>query len=257
MALNEYTLKHPTVLVHGLGAYRRFGPIDYFYKIPQILKESETRFFIPKLTAWQTVESRALELKEQINKKFPDQKVNLIGHSQGGLECRYLVAKLSYSENVASVTTIGTPNRGSSISAFITNKLAPLEEKISEDSKFKIIRRSFQVYKQYAKLLEDEKIQDDFKQISGVAYFSATSVIGKKYRQTSLPIFWIPHKYLLDFDGDNDGFVSLKSSMWGEHICTYIGDHYGQIGHPLGYTRGLNHIKFFKEIFKTLNSEGM
>lgn len=42
-------------------------------------------------------------------------KVNLVGHSMGGLDSRYLVAHLGYGDRVASVTTIATPHRGSSV----------------------------------------------------------------------------------------------------------------------------------------------
>lgn len=39
-------------------------------------------------------------------------KVHLVGHSQGGLDARYVVGKLGYAAKVATVTTLGAPHEG-------------------------------------------------------------------------------------------------------------------------------------------------
>ena len=62
---------------------------------------------------------------------------------------------------------------------------------------------------------------------------------------------------LTRYEGDNDGFVSVHSASWGEHICTYVGDHYGQIGQFLGRSRGLDYLRFYEEILRRLKREGM
>src|SRR5207237_9941038 len=71
--------------------------------------------------AWDTVQERAAALKAQILAQYPDPrvKVNLIGHSMGGLDSRYAVSNLGLGDKVASVTTIGTPHRGSSVADVI------------------------------------------------------------------------------------------------------------------------------------------
>ena len=42
-------------------------------------------------------------------------KVNIIAHSMGGLDSRYLVSSLGYHDRVASVVTISSPHRGSAV----------------------------------------------------------------------------------------------------------------------------------------------
>ena len=49
-------------------------------------------------------------------------RVNLIGHSQGGLDVRYVAAVAP--DLVASVTTIGTPHRGSEFADYVAEVLA-------------------------------------------------------------------------------------------------------------------------------------
>src|SRR5207237_5811830 len=91
MAKNALQLKYPIVLVHGLGARGNWGPVDYFFGLPGILRSHGNDFYIAKLTPWQTIDHRAQQLKDQINQVFPgEEKLNLVGHSMGGLDCRYL-----------------------------------------------------------------------------------------------------------------------------------------------------------------------
>ncbi|AKV01380.1 Lipase precursor [Labilithrix luteola] len=42
-------------------------------------------------------------------------KVNLVAHSMGGLDARYLASSLGYASKIASITTISTPHGGSAI----------------------------------------------------------------------------------------------------------------------------------------------
>jgi len=90
-----------------------------------------------------------------------------------------------------------------------------------------------------------------------IAYFSATSAIVQPILKGALPIFWLPHQILKATEGDNDGFVSVESAKWGDHICTYGGDHYAQIGQLLGRSRGMNYLQFYQEIFSYLKRQGM
>src|SRR5437868_2175275 len=105
-------LRHPIVLVHGLGARRNFGPFDYFYGLPARFRASGNDVYVANLTSWTTTEHRADQLKAQIETNFPDGKVNLIAHSMGGLDSRHLISRLVFEDRVASLTTVGTPHRG-------------------------------------------------------------------------------------------------------------------------------------------------
>ena len=113
MSTESLQLHYPIVLIHGLGAKSNYGPFEYFYGLPKLLKESENQVLIVNLRAWHTIEHRAKQLKEQIEAAIPDGKMNLVGHSMGGLDARYLTSCLGFEDRVASITTIGTPNRGS------------------------------------------------------------------------------------------------------------------------------------------------
>ncbi|MEW6057387.1 MAG: alpha/beta fold hydrolase [Bdellovibrionota bacterium] len=255
MPTHALKLKHPIVLVHGLGAKGYFGPVDYFYGIPKRLREAGNRIFIANLTAFHTIEHRAKELKSQIEKAFPEEKVNLIGHSFGGLDARYLAAQQDFTEHAASVTTIGTPNRGSIILDIAVGMVPEATFKVT-DQVLKVLNSSTKAYQQITSSYCTEVLPTHAPVMPDVGYFSATSVIQNPVMRTALPLFWLPHRIVHRYEGDNDGFVSVHSSRWGEHICTYVGDHYGQIGHFFGFSRGLDHYRFFDEIVKHLKKRG-
>jgi triacylglycerol lipase len=256
MLTRPLQLKYPVVLVHGLGAQSKYGPVEYFYGLPKLLKEANNRITIPNLTAWHTIEYRAQQLKEQINATFPDGKLNLVGHSMGGLDIRYLTSCLDFKDRVASITTIGTPNRGTSIGDLATG-LLPDSAFIALNRFLKYFGSDSGALKQVTRQFCLGEFSDLAPNIPEVGYFSATSEITQPVVKNSLPVFWISHRILSKYEGENDGFVSVESAKWGNHICTYRGDHYSQIGQFLGRSRGMDYMQFYTDIFSRLKQEGM
>jgi triacylglycerol lipase len=249
-------LQYPIVLIHGLGARSTYGPFEYFYGLPKALRKAKNQVLVPNLTSWHTIEHRASQLKNQIEKAFPEGKVNLVGHSMGGLDARYLVSQLGFQERVASITTIGTPHRGSSISDLATDFLPDSAFAVA-DRMLSLLNLSSGALKQVTREHCIGVFAIQAPNVPGIGYYSATTAIACPIMKNSLPIFWISNKILSKYEGDNDGFVSVQSAMWGEHICTYAGDHYAQIGQILGRSRGMDYMKFYSEIFERLKRDGM
>lgn len=66
------------------------------------------------------IETRAKAICEQIIEKFPGREINLIGHSMGGLDARYLITHLQPEAfTVKTLTTIATPHRGSAFADYL------------------------------------------------------------------------------------------------------------------------------------------
>ena len=105
--------RFPIVLIHGFNA----GPTTSFAdQIPETLRADGDAVFTLALPPFQSVEARAKVIAEQLEaimSKTGANKVNLVGHSQGGLDARYLVSTMGWGDRVASVTTLATPHRGS------------------------------------------------------------------------------------------------------------------------------------------------
>ncbi|EMG46852.1 hypothetical protein G210_2877 [Candida maltosa Xu316] len=128
--------------------------LDYWYGIKDALEKLGSTVFIAKVPAFGDIKSRAISLDKFIEKKckklrkeesessiyndknqdstttFQNQdepiKVNLISHSMGGLDSRYLISKIhkdSEHYKVASLTTISTPHHGSECADFVVDMI--------------------------------------------------------------------------------------------------------------------------------------
>lgn len=112
--------KYPIVLVHGLFGFSSIAGAEYFYNIPSALRGDGAKVYTVSLSAVNSSTVRGEQLASQIRTILAASgaaKVNLIGHSQGGLDSRYVAAV--YPSLVASVTTVGTPHRGSPVAEAI------------------------------------------------------------------------------------------------------------------------------------------
>jgi len=118
--------KHPIVLVHGLSGFDS-ALADYFYGVNNALSSvGAVEVYTPQLTGYESSEVRGEQLLsylEELSAITGATKFNLIGHSQGGLDARYVA---SVRPNlVASVTSVGSPHFGSETADVI--KDSPLE----------------------------------------------------------------------------------------------------------------------------------
>jgi triacylglycerol lipase len=89
--------------------------INYWGRIPRYLKKAGVQARYGKTDAWGTVESNGEILKHTIIDILAEtgaEKVNIIAHSKGGLESRYVISSLGMESKVASLTTMATPHRG-------------------------------------------------------------------------------------------------------------------------------------------------
>ena len=108
---------YPIVLAHGLVGFTRVGSIDYFYGVPRDLTSQGSLVYTTLTSAVNgSAEVRGEQLLKQVNTVLAltgKTKVNLIGHSQGGLDSRYVLGVAA--TKVASVTTVGTPHKGTPV----------------------------------------------------------------------------------------------------------------------------------------------
>lgn len=106
--------RYPIVLAHGfMGFDSILGVIDYWPGIVDRLEEGGATVFVAQVSTVNSSEARGEQLIEQIENFLAisgASKVNLIGHSQGGLDARYVASVRP--DLVASITTVGSPHSG-------------------------------------------------------------------------------------------------------------------------------------------------
>lgn len=208
---------------------------EYWRGIKRALEERGCRVMVAKVPPFATIETRANVLNNFIEKKAAKAqrqaklknkiKVNLVAHSMGGLDCRYLISRLEQKNyEVVSLTTISTPHRGTYAADFVI-KNAPKE---LIDPYFPSINQLTRAYMENANKL----ILDSPK----VKYFSYGAADDP--RLTS--VFYVPWKLINEQEGPNDGMVSLRSAKWGKYMGHVEGvDHKDLIN----WTGGVRRLK--------------
>jgi triacylglycerol lipase len=118
---NYTKTKYPIVLAHGAGGFDSlFGVVDYWWGIESALEDGGARVFVTQVSPLNSPQVRGEQLIDQIETIVAitgKAKVNLIGHSQGGLDVRYVAA--ARPDLVASVSTVGSPHKGADLASFL------------------------------------------------------------------------------------------------------------------------------------------
>lgn len=114
-------MRYPVILVHGIV----LKDIKFFKAFGRIEKKLASEVYLvstARTDGFGTVENNAEQLKTfilNILAAEPVDKVNLIAHSKGGLDAKYMIENLGMREHVASLTTLCTPHMGSPIASFL------------------------------------------------------------------------------------------------------------------------------------------
>lgn len=281
---------YPVVLCHGFFGFDDFagaGFLTYFYEVRERLAaEGEAMVFTPEVDPFNSSEARGEELilrVEEILAMTGHEKVNLIGHSQGGLDARYVAAVRP--DLVASVTTYATPHRGSPISDVVLELVADGRLQALLDALVRVIGAPI-----YDAAGERTSVFTALEQFSSpgatafnaaypddpsVAYYSLTgrtdlSDGGDACDATDIPPFVSryqrerdPVDFLLDIpeqiaDGGlgssepNDGLVRVVDARWGRFLGCVPADHLDEVGQLLGDSPGFGNAFDYQQLFVDL-----
>jgi triacylglycerol lipase len=227
-------LQAPIVLVHGLFGFDRLAMgawtiAHYFRAIPEMLRAAKNRVLLARLSPMGGIDARAAQLKTLIEQESPNEPVHLIAHSMGGLDSRYMISRMGMASRVLSLTTIGTPHRGTAFADWAVRRFARLVCPV-----FDFFGLPYQAFRDLttARCKDfNAKTPDE----PGVRYFS---VAGRFEVPWLTPEWQLPAKIVERVEGDNDGIVSVASARHGEDCQVWDGDHLNLVNwtHPLAPT---------------------
>lgn len=117
--------RHPIVLAHGMSGFDSIlGIVDYWHHIPRALERDGARVFVTEVPQFNDTAVRGEALLAQVEEIVAitgTGKVNLVGHSHGGLDARYVASVRP--DLVASVTSIGSPHQGAELADFLRENI--------------------------------------------------------------------------------------------------------------------------------------
>ncbi|MFO0878095.1 MAG: alpha/beta fold hydrolase [Gemmataceae bacterium] len=247
-------LHGPIVLVHGLFGFTRIqmGRImrfDYFRGVIPALEAAGNRVLAASLSPTSSIACRADQLRSFLQKHIPDEPVHLVAHSMGGLDARYMISKLGMASSVLSLTTLGTPHRGSPFADWAAGHLAPLVAPV-----FDLVQASREAFDDLT-AVRCKAFNEDVLDQPGVRYFSVAARHAHTWRN---PTWSLSYPIVFRSEGPNDGVVSIQSAHWGESCEVWEGDHVSLINWPQpGVKDSLaDRLPHYRNLFGRLRDEG-
>ena len=279
--------KYPIILAHGLAGFNQIGPIDYFYHVPTNLAANGAKVYETQVSSFNSISTRGPQLLSQVKMVLAltgAAKVNLMGHSQGATDVRYVAAAIP--AQVASVSTVGGVNKGSAVADVLSGLLnIPGVGTITQSVASSIINAFFGFidmwsgasYEQNAKAalaqlttanmisfnntypagVPTSACGNGAASVNGVAYYSWS---GSSHFTTVLD----PSDEFLAATGlafgslANDGLVGACESHLGTVIAdNYDMNHVDEINQILGVTSFTNPITLYVNQANRLKNAGM
>jgi len=272
----EYT-RYPIVLMHGMmGTDTYIDILEYFYQIPEYLRDAGYEVFNPAVPGVSTAEVRAEVWQEHLDELEAQglgRRFNLIAHSQGGLDARYLISGLEDPRPV-SLITVATPHRGSEV--------ADLALGLIHDS-----RITQSLYDDVMAELADLLGLGPAEATEQLASFSTPAMVDWNAQVPDSPDVYYaswsgrscgalepacqqqengevvntllgPSYTLLEMlAGDNDGMVPDSSAQWGVYMGALPADHMDEVGQIANSPNGpFNHLAFYLDQARLLADLG-
>lgn len=214
-------LRSPVVLVHGLFGFSRvrlgsWVKFDYFRGVPAALEAGGNRAVAAKLHPTGGIAQRAEQLKAFLQREFPGEPVHLLAHSMGGLDSRYMISRLGMADRVLTLTTLGTPHRGSPFADYAVQRLVPLVAPM-----FDLLRLPREAFADLT-VARCRQFNEETPDAPGVRYFS---VAGRYRSPWYHPSWGLSAPMIEKAEGPCDGIVSVASATWGEGCEVWEGDH--------------------------------
>lgn len=211
--------KYPVLLVHCAGARDRRRP-NYWGRIPAALKAEGARVYYGNQDAWGAIEHNARVLKAGILRILAATgcgKVNIIAHSKGGLDARYMISSLNMAKSVASLTTVATTHHGSKSMDKILRAPDKLYRAASAAANlwFRLLGDAhpdfYTASHQFSTRLMREFNTNNPD--SPLVFYQSHAAVMKTGFSDVFMLF--PYLFVRRTEGENDGLVTPASAAWG------------------------------------------
>ena len=288
---------YPVVLLHGMAGFGKLevGPVQvtYFKGVVEELTKHGESVYVTLAPPYDTSEVRARAIANQIDDilaRTGKRKVNLIGHSQGGLDARVLASPhgLGYGDRIASITTVATPHRGSAVADALLDAVdvlpeGPVDEVL--DGALKLLEvtayelktdvhlraQGTQLTEKYMREVFNPKYTNDprvtYKSYAGrtnlrtgVLDCNDTTYPNDPFDVRMSQPMLTPLAAFLE-EGlalkVNDGLVTVDSAKWGTFEECVAADHLQEVGQLGPFTGGFDSVGLFTRIVKRIRKAGM
>ena len=268
------TTRYPVILVHGFSGFKDIGPLEYFYKVGDTLAPMGYDIHTAVLTPYNSTENiRGPELKKYIDevmKKTHAKKVNIVAHSQGGIDSRFVVSHYGYGDRVGVLNMIASPHHGTPLAdialeswglkkvmdvMFMIFGIAIRDQKSDQDLKAALGTLSVKHMDGEFNVKNPDDPRVKYKSWSGK---SCQKISGSCKNPVNMCLT-VPYEMIFRYGSgniENDGIVPTASAVWSGFQGNIDADHFGEVGQLAGMTGNFDHIAFYRGIFESMAAEG-
>jgi triacylglycerol lipase len=227
--------RYPIILAHGIARFdfllqnfvKGFGTtsgidldaatdgLHYFKGVARHLRNNGFDVHHSSVSFAAGVEQRAEDLRREVSNVLSlraAEKVHVIGHSMGGLDARHMIVNQGMADKVASVTTVGTPHKGSSFAdwalAHKGHQLIKLVSTVIDlGGVADLTTTACQAFNDAARSSEAA---------NEVVYQTYSSAEDQKHVFGPLQPSWA---VINQTEGENDGLVARSSQKWDDELA--------------------------------------
>ncbi len=274
--------RHPVVLMHGMAGFdNALGFYDYFYGVEADLWDRGYNVDSTEVAMFNDSVYRANEVERQLMEKLEDtgaRKLNLVVHSQGGLDARHFISVMGHADDVSVLAMVATPNRGVILGDMVLGTVTGVSQDVIAsiiDFFGNLIDASDSDIVAALGQISTAQMENEFNpahpDAPNVEYWSWAGVTcgffdfdcrddhGGEYVGAALSLTYglIKNGPEEEGYGPNDGMVPLYSAQWGTFMGIVNADHADEIGQlksPL--INGFDHKQLYRDIVFKLYDEG-
>ncbi len=260
------SLKYPVFLCHGYGGIAGLIRPSPLHEPCMTLRSHGIHAFAPNIVPYAKISTRAeqwAEKIEQTKQQYGYEKINVVGHSMGGLDIRYAISSLSIGNSIASYTSIATPHHGTSLAELVLTTPDVLREKLGDmfdwfgesifpRAKSDAVAAVEQLTREYVTKEFNPNNPDD----ENINYFSFSAAVGKGTKEPLNPIYRYQNQHIHTNEGINDSFVSVESAKWGNHLKTVPLSHMEQLDIQVSKERKQLVNQFWQDLVENLRVNG-
>ena len=218
---------YPILFVHGMG-FHDSKLISYWGRIPGVFENKGVPVYYGYQDSNADIETNGLHIANRIDeiiKESGAEKLHIIAHSKGGLDCRYAISALGKGEKVASLTTISTPHNGSKTVDLLMQLPDPLVRfaGFCTDCVFRVLGdknpNSYKVFHSFT-TKEAKSFNEKYMNHENVYYQSYAFVMKNAFSDIFM---CIPNLVVSFVEGENDGLLTPEAVKWGDFKGVYRG----------------------------------
>lgn len=268
--------RYPTVFFHGAGGTDAYvGLLDYWFELEDHLTDAGFVVVMDAVDAFAPPEVRGVQWANVLDSLVADgvgRRFNVIGHSQGGLDARYVAGVLGYHDRIVSVVTVATPHRGTPVAdagiglvqaapwlvdgaAGVLAGLTGLGDAAAVEQVASMTTVGMAEFN--ANVLNHPDVY--YASYAGKTCSILDFICQAQNNGEIVTPLLAPTMTLLDIiDGDSgDGLVPIWSAQWGDYRGTLPADHMDEVGQIADvWNPAFDHKAFYADEIRRLAEMG-